>query len=369
MALPSLLTVDDYQRAAQASLSQVAHEYLECGVADELTLQRNRDAYNEVLLRPRVLVDVSQIDTSLTLFGRKLPFPILLAPTGYHKLFHAEGELETVRGAASAGTVLIGASFSTVSFEEMAAASPEPLWFQLYFQPDRSHTQRVLNTVLAAGCQAICLTVDVPVNGPRDREARAHFALPAGAIRANFAFLGDDVAGAAHRPADKNIYSAVRSSIATWKDLEWLRSVTPVPLLMKGVVHPQDARRAVECGCDGLIVSNHGARSVDTVPSTIEILPQIKQAVGPGTPVLLDGGIRRGTDIFKALALGASAVLVGRPFMYGLAVEGASGVAKVLAILRMELEMTMGLMGCPGLAQINRDCLWPRSAQPAATEW
>ncbi len=353
------MTLHDIAAAARGVLSEAAFEYLEGGVADEVTLAQNRAAFDRIELNPRMLIDVSEIDTSITLFGTTHSFPLLLAPAGYHKLFHPEGELETVRGASLSDAHLMAACFSTVPYVEMTAASKRPLSFQLYFQPHREHTQAIVEAVLSAGCAALCVTVDVPVNGPRDRELHAGFCLPEGTQRCNLSFLGAETAAAPHRPSGRDIYAPVRAANATWKDLEWLRSIAPVPLLIKGLLNADDAERAINCGCDGIIVSNHGGRSVDTVPATIRALPYIVERVGARVPILIDGGIRRGTDVFKALALGASAVLIGRPYLHGLALGGAAGVARVVDILRTELEMTMGLTGCQNLAQITRERLWP----------
>jgi 4-hydroxymandelate oxidase len=336
----------------------MAYEYLASGVADEWTLGENRRAFERIRLLPRHLVDVSRIDTRSTLFGRVHPFPILLAPTGYHKLFHPEGELETVRGANACEATLVASIFSTVGFGEMSAESERPLWFQLYLNPDRGITKDLIQTVVAAGCGALCLTVDSPVNGARDRERRAGFILPDGIERANLRKLGSIIAGASHRSAGRNIYTAVRTADATWKDVDWLRSLVSVPLLVKGIVHPNDAAMAVERGCDGIIVSNHGGRVLDTVPATIDLLSPIVDRVEGRAPVLIDGGIRRGTDVYKALAKGAAAVMIGRPYLFGLAAAGAAGVARVVGILRTELEMTMGLMGRATLPSIGRDSLW-----------
>lgn len=356
--LAAIVTVDDFETLAHAKLSAMAYEYLASGAGDEVTLGENRLAFDRIRLAPRHLVDVSKIDTACTLFGRAHAFPILLAPTGYHKLFHPEGELETVEGANASDAILVASIFSTVAFEAMSAASARPLWFQIYVNPNRGFTKDLIETVQAVGCEAICLTVDSPVNAVRDRERRAGFVLPEGVARANLTKLGASVAAAAHRPTGRNIYTAVRAADATWKDVEWLRSLTAVPLLLKGIVNPADAVTAVNCGCDGIIVSNHGGRVLDTVPAAIDLVAPIAARVEGRVPILADGGIRRGTDIYKALAKGASAVLIGRPYVYGLAAAGAAGVARVVEILRSELEITMGLMGRPTLRSIGPDSLW-----------
>jgi 4-hydroxymandelate oxidase len=355
--LASVLTIEDFAVAAKDYMSPAAYEYVSGGAGSDLTLAENRAALNRIKLLPRVLVDASEIDTRLELYGRQHAFPILLAPCAYHKLVHPDGELETVRGANTSEATLVSACFSNFTFEEMSVASSRPHWFQLYIQTDRGFTRELVERVLAAGCEAICVAVDVPVNGPRDRELRAGFRLPPGVERANLSALGKGLAAAAHRPAGRNIYSATHAANATWKDIEWLRSIVPVKLLLKGILHPEDAELTLKSGCDGVIVSNHGGRSLDTVPASIQMLPAITDRVGGSIPVLFDSGVRRGIDVFKALALGAKAVLVGRSYLYGLAVGGAAGVARVVEILRTELEMTMGLVGCTSLKHISREFL------------
>jgi 4-hydroxymandelate oxidase len=355
--LARVVTLEEFETIGRSKLSEMAYEYLASGTADEITLAENRRAFERLRLIPRHLIDVSRIETSCTLFGRAYPFPFLLAPTGYHKLFHPEGEMETVRGANASEATLVVSIFSTVAFERMNAGSYRPLWFQLYINPDRGVTKDIVQTVMDAGCGAICLTVDSPVNGPRDRERRAGFVLPDGVERANLSMLGTAIAAASHRPAGRNIYAAVRAANATWKDIDWLRNMVSVPLLLKGIVNPDDAETALMAGCDGIIVSNHGGRTLDSVPATIDLLGPIVERVNGRAPVLMDGGVRRGTDLYKALAKGAAAVLVGRPYVFGLAAAGAEGVARVVEILRMELEMAMGLMGRPKLALIGPDSL------------
>lgn len=352
------MDIPDYCRLAEATMPAMAWDYVSGGAADELTLRWNREAYERIRLRPRNLVDVSHIDTRVTLFGREMPFPILLAPAAYQRLVHPDGELATVRGAGAAGATLVVSSFATTTVEEVAAAATHPLWFQLYVQPDRGFTRDLVGRAEAAGCQALVVTADTPVLGPRYREIRGNFALPAGMERANLRGISN--AGAAGRPTEANIYSAMLDPKLSWKDVDWLRSLTRVPVLLKGVMNAEDAGRAVDAGVSGLIVSNHGGRNLDTVPATIDALPEVVAKVAGRIPVLVDGGIRRGTDVLKAFAVGASAVLVGRPYLYGLAVGGAEGVAHVVTILRRELEMAMALTGRTTLAAIDRTVLWDR---------
>jgi 4-hydroxymandelate oxidase len=351
--LQPLWTLDDFEQLARESMNHAAYEYVAGGAGGGLTDAENRAAFERIRLRQRVLVDASRISTKVRLFDRDYEYPILLGPTGYHKLVHADGEIETVKGANLSDATLVAACFSTVAFEAMSREAARPLWFQLYIQTDRGFTKELVERVLAAGCEAICVTVDVPVNGPRDREYRAGWSLPPGVERANLASHGAAFSAAAHRPAGRNIYSATHGADATWKDIEWLRSIIPTRLLLKGILDPDDAEKAADAGCDGLIVSNHGGRSLDTLPASIDALPAVAERVNGRVPLLIDGGIRRGTDIFKALARGAAAVLIGRPYLYGLSVGGAAGVARVMEILRTELEMTMGLIGCPDLSRIS----------------
>jgi 4-hydroxymandelate oxidase len=326
-------------------MSDSTYAFVAGGAADELTLRANREAYERILLDPTVLVDVSRLDTRVTLFGRELPFPILLAPTGYHRLLHPDGEVGTARGASAAAAALVVSSFATTTVEDIAAATKSPCWFQLYVQPDRGFTRELVRRVEAAGYQALCLTVDTPSIGARDRMARAGFAVPPGVVEENIRRAG--------APAP-----ALLDPSLTWKDVEWLRSFARVPVLVKGVLNPEDAARGIQAGAAGIIVSNHGARNLDTVPATIQVLPRIVDRVEGRVPVLVDGGIRRGTDVLKALALGANAVLIGRPYLYGLAVSGAEGVTRVVEILRSELEMAMALTGRPTIARIDRTVLW-----------
>jgi 4-hydroxymandelate oxidase len=355
--LADIRTLDDFENLARQYMSGAVYEYVAGGAGSDQTVNRNRAAFNRISILPRVLIDVSRIDTGLTLFGQRHEFPILLAPTGYHKLVHPEGELATVAGANESGATLVAAAFSTVGYAQMRAASQQDLWFQLYVQNDRSFTKELVDRVQAAGCAAFCVTVDVPVNGPRDRELRAGFRLPAGLERANLASLGPQIAGGSHRPHGRNIYSATHAADVTWADIEWLRGIIRVPLLLKGVMHPEDAETACQAGCDGVMLSNHGGRSLDGVISTIEALPRMVDRLQDRIPIILDSGIRRGVDVFKALALGAAAVMIGRPYLYGLAVGGSEGVARVVEILRTELEMTMALAGCRVLNEVKKERL------------
>ncbi len=340
---------------ARARLSDHAYAYAAGGSGDEHTLRWNVQAWARIRLAPRFLVDVGTIDTTLHLLGHDLAAPILLAPTAAHRLFHPDGELETVRGAAAAETLYVQSTLATVGVAEVGAEATGPWWFQLYIQRDRGFTRELIARAEDAGASALVLTVDLPVLGARDTDRRTNLGLPPDVAYANLPAV-DAVAD--ELPPERRVYNPHLDPTVSWADLDWLRSVARVPVLVKGLLRPDDARRAVDQGVDGLVVSNHGARSLDTVPASAEALPGVVDAVDGRVPVLVDGGIRRGTDVAKAVMLGATAVLIGRPYVWGLAVNGAAGVKLAVDLLRTELEMAMGLLGAPTLADLTGDLLW-----------
>ena len=352
-----LFDLGDFERAAERVLTPLAWSYLAGGAADELTLRWNVEAFRALRLMPRALVDVAQLDTRVMLFGRQLPAPMVLAPVAYQQLFHPEGELATGRAAASAEIPFVISTSATKSMEEIASVSRGPRWFQLYVQRDRGFTAELVRRAEASGCEALVLTVDSPLLGPRYRELRSHFALPAGITRAH---QTGAAATGSFRPSENNIYSPILDPTVTWKDAEWLRSLTRLPVLAKGVLSVEDAQHAIDAGMAAVVVSNHGGRNLDTVPATIEVLPAIAGNVAGRLPVLVDGGIRRGTDVLKAIALGATAVMIGRPYVCGLAVQGAEGVTRVIKMLRRELEMAMALVGRPALRDLDPTVIWRR---------
>ena len=355
--LASLVTLADIEAAALPRLPVMAREYLVGGAGDEITLRRNREAFDSLRLKPRVLRDVSRLDTRVTLLGREHPLPVVLAPTAYHALFHPQGECETARGAAAAGVTMVVSTVATTALDEVARASPGPKWFQIYCQVDRGWTTDQMRLAEASGYEAFVLTVDTPVLGARNREKHSQFHLPAPLRMANFPpRVGDYTPNTHHDPHD--IYNPFLDPSLTWKDVEWLRENTRLPVLVKGVLAPEDARLAVEHGAAGVIVSNHGGRNLDTVPATIEALPSVARAVAGRVPILLDGGIRRGTDIAKALSLGADAILIGRPFIFGLSLAGSAGVARVVELLALELKMSMALLGVRSLDELGPEVLW-----------
>jgi 4-hydroxymandelate oxidase len=360
--LPSLpLNLREYEDVARARLPEMVYGYYAGGADDEITLAANRSAYGGIFLRPRVLVDVSAIDTSAELLGERLALPVLLAPTAFQRLAHPEGERATARAARAAGTLLVASTLSTTTVEDTARAAPGPLWFQLYVYRDRGLSRELVERAQAAGCRALCLTVTLPVAGNRERDARSGFALPPRLEMANFTGLDQaDFPGTAGSGLAAFVAQQFDPSL-TWEAVEWLRTVSDLPVLVKGVVTPEDASLAVERGAAGIIVSNHGGRQLDTAEPTVLALPRVVEAVADRAPVLVDGGIRRGTDVLKALALGARAVLIGRPYLWGLAADGQAGVERVLALLRAELERAMALTGKPTLRDIDRSVLATRA--------
>ena len=359
---PDIVAVSDYERYAQIHMTPSAWAYMAGGAADELTLTRNMNAFRELKLRNRVLADLRGAHTQLELFGQRFEHPIFVAPVAYQKLVHPEGEQATVIGASAARAGMVLSTQSSTLLEEVAQSAQTPLWFQLYIQNDRDFTRNLVQRAEASGYQALVVTVDAPVNGLRNREQRAGFALPSGIEAINL--RGMRVLNQASSPIGSPalLGTALLETATRWPDIAWLREQTRLPILLKGITHPEDAIRALEFGIDGLILSNHGGRTLDTQPATLELLPELSQALRKRIPLLMDGGIRRGSDVFKALACGADAVLVGRPCVFALAVAGALGVAHVLQLLRAELEATMALTGCRTLADITPNSLWQTKA-------
>ncbi len=350
----------DLERLARERLPQFTYDYYASGAHDELTLRENHAAFERLPLHYRVLVDVSRRDASTELLGHPLSMPVVIAPTAFHCLACPEGELATARAAEAAGTVMVLSSLSNTDMEEVVQATRAPVFFQLYAYRDRGATAALMARAEAAGCRALVLTVDAPLLGCRERDVRNRFQLPPGLsvrnlVPAGYGALIDD-----GRDSGLAAYfAALIDSSLSWKDLEWLRVHTRLPLVIKGIVRADDARRAAEAGVAAIVVSNHGGRQLDTSPATIDVLPAVAGAIGDRLPVLLDGGVRRGTDVLKALALGARAVLVGRPILWGLAVGGEAGAVEVLQILRRELDLAMALCGCPDLAAVGPDLVRP----------
>lgn len=351
------INLADYERHAQARMDANAWAYFSGGAGDEITLRANASAWQQIALAPRVLRPLAHGNTQLQLLGQPLAHPLLAAPMAFQCLAQESGEIGMAYACAAMGAGMVVSTQASQPLDAIAAsylqdAAHGPLWFQLYLQHDRAFNIDLLRRAEAAGYQALVVTVDAPTSGVRDRERRARFKRPAGIGAVNLASL-PAVDAVQLTPADSPLFDDLLRHAPTWDDIAWLRSQTALPIVLKGITHPLDAQQAVELGANGIICSNHGGRTLDTMPPTARLLPGVVAAAGGAVPVLVDGGIRRGTDVFKALALGASAVLVGRPLVYGLATAGAAGVAHVIRLLRDELEAAMALTGCRSIADIG----------------
>jgi 4-hydroxymandelate oxidase len=348
----------EYEQLAKNHLSQMALDYYSSGAWDEITLRDNRSAFERLKIRPRMLVDVSDRNLTTSILGQPLELPLLIAPMAFQCLAHPDGEIATATAAASAGVGMILSTLANKTIEEVAAVQqnfPNALqWFQLYIHKDRGLTRALVERAYKAGYKAICLTVDAPVLGQRERDKRNEFSLPPGLHAANLAIIsGLDIPHAQGESGLFTYFAQQLNPALTWKDLEWLQSICPLPLVIKGILRGDDAVRAVECGVKAIVVSNHGGRQLDGAIASLDALAEIVAAVDNRAEVLLDGGIRRGTDILKALALGAKAVLIGRPVLWGLAVAGKTGVSHIISLLQHELNLAMALSGCAQLQDID----------------
>ena len=368
-AIPvGLVTLADHENHARKVLDDNAQTYFYGGAADELTLHTNSYAWSILKLQPRVLQPLAGGHTRTQLLGKTLAHPIFLAPVAYQRMAHPDGELATAHAAAALGAGMVLSTQSSTSLESVAAAvlsagnnaTRGPLWFQLYMLHGRSFTKDLVLRAEAAGYEALVVTVDAPTQGYRDRERRTNFKLPLGVSAVNLAGLQDEQT-AALRPGQSALFDGLLTMAPTWDDIAWLQSITRLPIILKGILHEDDARQAADMGLAGIVVSNHGGRTLDTAVATADVLPRIAQKLAGDLPILVDGGIRRGTDVLKAIALGATAVMVGRPYVYGLANAGAVGVAHVLRLLRDELEVAMALCGCSTLSQVTTKVIY----QPA----
>ncbi|XVE51631.1 hypothetical protein DITRI_Ditri02bG0057200 [Diplodiscus trichospermus] len=324
-----ITNVSEYEAIAKEKLPKMVYDYYSSGAEDQWTLQENRNAFSRILFRPRILIDVSKIDMTTTVLGFKISMPIMIAPTAMQKMAHPEGEYATARAASAAGTIMV--------------------------YKDRNVVAQLVRRAERAGFKAIALTVDSPRLGRREADIKNRFTLPPFLTLKNFEGLD---LGTMEKTDDSGLASYVAGQIdrsLSWKDVKWLQTITSLPILVKGVLTAEDARLAVQAGAAGIIVSNHGARQLDYVPATIMALEEVVKAARGRAPVFLDGGVRRGTDVFKALALGASGIFIGKPVVFSLAAEGEAGVRKVLQMLRDEFELTMALSGCRSLKEITRN--------------
>jgi 4-hydroxymandelate oxidase len=350
-------TIAEFEAAAQERLDPVHYDFFAGAARDEITMRANQASFEKYCLLPRVLRGSDKRDLGVTLFGRPTSMPVLLSPTAFHQIAHPGGERATARAAALADAVMIVSMAATTAVGDVAAAAREAvpggdptLWFQLYLQPDLEFTEAIVRRAEKAGVHALVVTVDSPVFGRRERDDRNDFhELPPGMVVENLREPGSGRQG--------NVREIAMSADLSWEHVDWLRELTTLPILLKGVLHPEDARLAVAHGVDGLLVSNHGGRQLDTVPATIDALPEIVAAVGGRLPLILDGGVRRGTDVVKALALGATAVGIGRPVLWGLAAGGQDGVSQVLELLRAEFDHALALCGGTSPRDLTADLI------------
>lgn len=358
--MDDVLNLGGLEARARAALPQQAWDYYASGADAERCLARNLAAFERQLVHYRVLVDVAQRSLATRVLDAPIALPVVVAPTAFHRLACTDGELASVRAAGAAGTVFTLSTLSNTAVEDVVAAATGPVWFQLYVYRDRAATAALVQRVEAAGCRALVLTVDAPLLGRRERDVRNRFALPPGLGVANLHAAGyARVPTAAGESGLAAYFADLLDPALTWDALAWLRGITTLPIVVKGIVRADDAARAVTAGAAAIVVSNHGGRQLDAAPATIDVLPRIADAVADRAEIYLDGGVRRGTDVLVALARGARAVLVGRPILWGLAAGGQQGAELALSILRRELDLAMALAGCADVAAITRDLVEP----------
>ncbi|MGH9213794.1 MAG: alpha-hydroxy acid oxidase [Acidimicrobiales bacterium] len=352
-----MASVAEYGRRARERLPLAIWDYIAGGAGDELTVAANQDALLRLRLRPRVLVDVARRDMGTALLGRRVRAPVAVAPMAYHRLAHPEGETATARAAGAEGLAVAVSTFASCTIEDIAAAATGPVWFQVYCFRDRAITADLVRRAEEAGCEAMVLTVDMPVMARRARDARNRFALPATVTAANLPVMTGHPRATSGGTTIAELSRQLVDPSLTWDVLDWMRDVTRLPIVLKGILTSEDAALAVSGGADGVLVSNHGGRQLDGAVAAVDALAPIVDEVAGACEVYVDGGMRRGVDVLKALALGARAVLVGRPVLWGLAVDGAAGARAVLQLLADELDEAMALCGCQDLAAIGRQLL------------
>lgn len=352
-----LVSVSDYARYAPEHMTHAVYEYIVGGGADEITLKCNRSQLDELSILPKALINCTQGTTQTTIMGEVWRHPMMLAPIAFHKLVHPEGEIATAHAASILETGMMVSTLSSVELEKIADELDSPKWFQLYFQQSRAFTLSLVKRAEQAGYSKLVITIDAPLHGIRNRAQRAGFTLPEGVSAVNLK-QRPPLPTASFELDQSIVFQGMMSEAPNWDDITWLMQQTALPIVLKGILNPADALHAKTLGITGIVVSNHGGRTLDCLPASIEMLPKIRQAVGDNYPLLFDGGIERGTDVFKAIALGANAVLIGRPQLYALAVAGAVGVGHMLRILREELEVTMALAGTPTIDDITPLSLW-----------
>ena len=353
-----VVNLADFEELAKKRLPRALFEHAAGGAEDEITLRDNVVAFQRLQIIPRVLRDVTERKTDTTVIGHAISFPVLIAPIACLRRFHPQGELALVRAASNAGTISIISTGACYDFKEIATAARGFAWLQLYAYRDKAVTQALVQGAEAAGYKAICITVDVPVDGNRERDRRNSYYYPREMLYGNLKGLG--VKGVSRRMNDAELLAFADRELRvalTWHYLEWLKTITKLPILLKGILSPQDAACAVSSGVNGIVVSNHGGRQLDGTPASIDALPEIAKAVGGQIEILLDSGVRRGTDVLRAVALGAKAVLLGRPCAWALAVDGEHGVSQALEILQKEFSTAMALAGCARVSEITADLI------------
>jgi len=374
-----VLTIEDLRRQSRRRLPRAVFDFIDGAAEDELTLRRNREAFERAALVPRVLVDVHEVDLATTVLGQRLAAPLLLAPTGLCGMATSCGEIPAARAAVAAGVAFTASCMSSVTLEEIAGRVPGEHWFQLYVWRDRAITRSLVERAAAAGYRVLVVTVDTPVLGRRERDLRNGATIPpritvrnaldtlrrprwllamARGPRVTFANVSGDAPAGGVRPFALSPYvNGLFDPAVTWDDLDWLRGLWRGPLVVKGVLSTEDARLAADHGADAIVVSNHGGRQLDGAPATLDALPAIADRVGGRLEILLDGGVRRGADVARALALGARACMIGRPYLYGLAAGGEAGVARVIEILTAELRRVLALLGCTRVEDVGPACV------------
>jgi 4-hydroxymandelate oxidase len=353
----NLINLFDYEREAERRIPPASWGYIAGGANDEVTLGANRAAFDSILIRYRTMVDVTTRDLGTSVLGIPVSMPVLVAPTAMQKLAHNEGECATARASRAAGTLMTTSTTATTRLGEVIAASPGPMWFQLYLYRDRAKSQALIEEAVRAGYSGVVLTVDAPMLGRRERDIRTGFTLPRHLTIANAAEAGMEVVPEASEGASGLMkhFRSLHDAALLPKDIAWVRELSGLPVIVKGIVRGDDAVRAVEHGAQGIVVSNHGGRQLDTSVPSISALPEVVDTVAGRAEVYVDGGIRRGTDVIKAISLGARAVLIGRPVLWGLAVAGESGVSAVLELLRAEIDLAMALSGARNVSELTRD--------------
>ncbi|VVC95442.1 2-Hydroxyacid oxidase 1 [Leptidea sinapis] len=356
--MEKFISIKDLEDAATALLPKATRDYYMSGATDELTLAENKKAFQRLRIRPKCLVGITNFDLQTTILGERVSMPIGISPTAMQRMAHPEGETANAKAAQSEGVIYTLSTISTSSIEEVAEAAPNAVkWFQLYIYNDREITKKLVLRAEKAGFKAIALTVDTPIFGLRRADVRNKFTLPRHLKLANFdGNLSTKIHSSGEGSGLNNYVNNLFDKTLTWKEVEWLKSITKLPIVAKGILRGDDAVKAVQAGCSGILVSNHGARQLDGVPSTIEALPEVIEAVrNYNVEVYLDGGVSSGTDVYKALALGAKMVFVGRPALWGLTVGGTEGVQRMLRIFRNELEYTLQIAGTPTISDISKD--------------